>query len=49
MKHYTFLSGLKEGHHAQTQKLALHRMGMGGALAQHTKGMSKWRNGVMGG
>ena len=48
MNHYTFLSGLKEGHHAHTQKLSLHRLGMGGALAQHTKGMRKWRNGVVG-
>ena len=43
MNHYTFLSSLKEGHHAQTQKLPLHRIGMGGALVQHTKGMNKWR------
>ena len=49
MNHYTFLSGLKEGHHAQTQKLALHRMGMGGALAQHTKGMSKMEENGVGG
>ena len=48
MNHYTFLSGLKEGHHAQIQKLPLHRLEMGGDLAQHTKGMRKWRNGVVG-
>ena len=47
MNHYTFLSGLKEDHHAQTQKLHLHSLEMGGDLAQHTKGMRKWRNGVV--
>ena len=39
---------MKEGHHAQTQKLPLHRLEMGRALAEHTKGMTKWRNGVVG-
>ena len=48
MNHYTFLFGLKEGHHAQTQKLHLHRLEIGVALAQHTKGMRKWRIGVVG-
>ena len=48
MNHYAFLCGLKGGHHAQTQKMPLHKLGMGGSLAQHTKGMSKWRNGAVG-
>ena len=40
---------MKEGHNALTLKLPLHRIGIGGAMAQHTKGMgmSKWRKGAM--
>ena len=39
-----YLCSLKEGHNALTLKLPLHKLGIGGAMAQHTKGMgmSKW-------
>ena len=38
MKQYTFLSELKEGHHAQTQKMPLHKLGLGGFFTLHAQG-----------